>query len=389
MHTPEHWHNSLNNNRHDGKWFRKHISALFEDCENAVNNHWNYPINAGYRANYVSVIIEVIPRIDTHFEAKRWLDLCYRAREVFDIENTRLYVQLSTSIGKLHHFLNQIEKAVEAYTAAFTVARELDDPISEILAMIGLIELGHFSQHVEIYHDDIEIVLSYKPHYRTQDITMRLYVAAANLFMQWNIYERAIRFAQMAHGLAVDVGDKFYIGTSAYILSVCSLHKHDFIEAEKWREIAADFLSETAFAWQYATMTYQVASNLMYKKQYEEAVHWMHIALRDILSAGSEQKEAGIKHGLGVALIYTDELDKSRLYLLEAQAFEDQFGPSANQVHVRHSLAYRSYRAGDKADALHWYNEGRHMIPNILSPGIRQKMIERYELLNNQISRLQ
>jgi len=290
------WLEQAQNHADDPRWLTEHEDTLYTVVKGGLRRDHEFH-------DAVELLMTVVPHYAlVLYHPQRWSPLLFEALvQAQDFRDSEMQIRILTQMGEAYITRGKNDAAHEAFTIAIERAGEGHLKEMMLAAYIGLIRMQSASMGDE--YDPNLLARATALSLEIDDLGLKAFLHQS-LSLAY-IYRRetvdAIEHGQIAYVYWHYLGHELELAKTLYLLSAAYRFAWRLKRAEDLLQIAARSFENTAYNRQFAILAYEAGAQYVQSKDYDTAIQWLLIALREAVTIDVTHLIASSYHALGIA----------------------------------------------------------------------------------------
>jgi tetratricopeptide (TPR) repeat protein len=378
------WLKQVQSHQRDDRWLTGREEELFSVISDGLHS------NPSFLAA-VDLLLLVYPHYALVLcHVQRWTTLLFDALlEAQTLRDNEMQIRIFNYLGRGYVLNGKNSAAQDAFLIALDRAQQEQYKEMMLAAYIGLIRLMYVNVPQPIERNIVVEALELAHEVDNFELRIILYESLALIYSRsTESSDQAIGYAQTAYAYWYRLNNDLEMGRMAYLLTASYRLIGRLDQAGLWLERTAANFEKTDFQRQYTLLAHEQGTLYLLQKQYEQAIQWLELSLREAVQIGSKEYMASAYHDLGLTYIYLEQYDVAEENLMAAiplwAVVEDYY----EQSNTHEAMGYVEYKRGNLTEAKRWLDLALTLcqqIPQENQRAHRQKMVREQidEIFNN------
>ena len=343
------WLESAQRHINDNRWLAGNENDLYTALKDGLQRPPTFH-------DAVKLLMMVFPHYAlVIYHAKRWSPLLFEAIvQAQDLRDNEMQIRILTQMGEAYLNTGKHDAARGAFMIAFERAK--DGQLKEMMlaAYIGFIQM-----------QSVNIGDNYDPNLLSLAITLSAEIDDLALIAQLHdvltlayMYARqtiqAVEHGQIAYLYWHHLHNEVEMGKSLYLLAAAYRFAWLLRQAETILHIAASRFENTSYNRQYTILAYETGAQFLQRKEYEAAMQWLKLSLREAISIDSEPLIASSYHALGIAQTGTQAYREAEKNLSKAFDWWEKLGDRFELASAYQAMGNLENKRCKPTDAQYW-----------------------------------
>ena len=359
----------LRNHRDDYEWLANRLDKIHSEIQRKLDTNPE-AIDA------IEMLILVMPYAMTRKDYLRWEPLLYQSlQHAMTLRDNEFLMQLWANVGETRLQVGHYRTAGEAFGVALNRANRHAGTADILLARIGLLKsttIFKMEDIDEFVADTLELTHSVSD----LSLTARTHYTLAVAYTHRAETRKALGHAQTAYAVWHCLHNTFEKNRAALIAAEACRVVLQFKQAVHYLQaVQGDFEQN----YDEALYMYQRGALLLEMAHYDDARHWLEMALENCLKLDRPYMAGAAHHALGLTLIelgcYNEAYRHLRRALVTWQKIENRY----QQAELVYALGYWHYRQCELVQAQDLYGDALVLSQSIVASPLLTDLQKRIE----------